>query len=173
MDNFAVTLAAGTTCKTPKLRIVLWVSFLFALAHFIMFCGGWFLGRTLGSFIHAIDHWIAFAILCVIGLHMLKEARSAQAHSSIENLNSFKTCLLLAAATSVDAWMIGMGLSFTAAPFWLTAQMMVGCVFVTSWAGFKLGAWMGQKLGAAAEITGGILLILIGVKLLLEGMGIW
>lgn len=173
MDNFAVTLAAGTSRQTFNLYTVFRVSVLFSLAHFLMFSGGWLLGNGIDTFIHTIDHWLAFIILCFIGGHMLKEARTSPTEHKPQNLRSLKTCLLLAAATSVDAWMVGMGMSFAKAPFWLTINVMVGCVFITSWAGFKLGAWLGHKLGSTAEIIGGVLLILIGTKLLLEGIGIW
>ncbi len=172
MDNFAVSLAAGTIKPTPKIFTILQMSMLFALAHFVMFSGGWLLGTGIGAWIRAIHPWIAFGILCFIGLHMLKEAKEQHKPISAQTLRSFKMCLLLAIATSIDAWMVGMGMFFAQAPFWLTVEVMVGCVFITSWAGFKIGTWMGHKLGTAAEIIGGLLLILIGVKLLLEGLGI-
>ena len=173
MDNFAVSLAAGTLRPAPKLPTILKMSALFTAAHFIMFGTGWLVGHEIGPWIHAFDHWLAFGILCFIGGRMLKEANEQHKPISEQTLRSLKLCLLLAAATSVDAWMVGMGMSFTKAPFWLTVGVMMGCVFLTSWAGFKMGAWMGKKLGTAAETVGGILLILIGVKLLLEGLGIW
>ena len=173
MDNFAVSLAAGTIRPVPKLPVIFRMSALFTLAHFVMFSGGWLLGNGIGPWIHTLDHWLAFAILCFIGVHMMKEAREHHKPISTETLRSLKMCLFLAAATSVDAWMVGMGISLARAPFWLPASVMAGCVFLTSYGGFKMGAWMGKKLGPVAEITGGVLLILIGVKLLLEGLGIW
>jgi len=173
MDNFAVSLAAGTIRPTPKLPVILRMSALFTLAHFVMFSGGWLLGSGIGPWMHALDHWVAFAILCFIGVHMLKEAREQHKPVTAQTLRSLKMCLFLAAATSIDAWMVGMGMSLAQAPFWLTTGVMAGCVFLTSYGGFKMGAWISQKLGTAAEITGGVLLILIGVKLLLEGLGIW
>lgn len=172
MDNFAVSLAAGTIRPAPKLATVLKMSGLFALAHFVMFSTGWLLGSGIGTWIRAIHPWIAFAILCFIGVRMLQEAKEQHKPISANTLRSVKMCLLLAAATSIDAWLVGMGLSFARAPFWLTVSVMAGCVFITSWAGFKMGAWMGQRLGSVAERIGGVLLILIGVKLLLEGLGI-
>ena len=172
MDNFAVCLAAGTLRPVPNLFTIFRMSILFALAHLIMFSGGWLLGQGIGIWIHAIDHWIAFVILCFIGIHMFKEAHSQHSSLNATALRSFKMCRLLAVATSIDAWMVGMGMSFTEDPFWLTVNIIVGCVFLTSWIGFKMGAWIGRKFGAGAEMLGGMLLILIGVKLLLEGLGI-
>ena len=169
MDNFAVTLAAGAAQRNAPKRLVLQISLLFATAHFLTFSGGWIIGTGLGRLIHAIDHWIAFVILAFIGVHMIKESREEHSQKQFSSLGTFKTQLLLAAATSVDAWMVGMGLSFTQAPFWLTVQVMIGCVFLTSWFGFSIGSWLGRKLGPIMETIGGITLILIGVKLLLEG----
>ncbi len=172
MDNFAVTLAAGASRRSFKKSLILQISFLFTLAHLIMFSGGWLLGRGIGFWIHAIDHWIAFIILTFIGIRMIQESRETKPDSKFQSLHTLKTRLLLAAATSVDAWMVGMGLSFAKAPFWWTVAIMMLCVFITSWVGFKLGAWLGRKIGPVMETCGGIILILIGVKLLLEGMGI-
>lgn len=173
MDNFAVSVAAGTLRPAPDLRTIFRLSILFTLAHFLMFSGGWLLGHQIDLFFGSIDHWFAFAILCFIGVRMLKEARTEHAQIQAQALRSFKMCLFLAAATSVDAWMVGMGMALSKTPFWLTVNVMMGCVFLTSWAGFRMGGWLGRKLGSAAEIVGGVLLILIGVKLLLEGLGFW
>ena len=174
MDNFAVTLAAGGARRGKERPPVLQVSLLFALAHFVMFSGGWLLGTGIGHWVHAFDHWVAFAILAFIGGRMVQEAFSHEEDvARFTSIHSFKTRLLLAVATSVDAWMVGMGLSFTHAPFWFTAQVMVLFVFITSYGGFWLGAWLGKKLGPVMEGIGGVLLMLIGVKLLLEGLGIW
>lgn len=173
MDNFAVTLAAGGAQRHAPKRLMLQISVLFALAHFITFSGGWLLGTGVGHLIHAVDHWIAFVILAFIGVHMIYEAREAYGEKQFDSLAAFKTQLLLAAATSIDAWMVGLGLSFTNAPFWLTVGVMAGCVFATSWIGFGIGGWLGRKLGPVMEQVGGVILILIGVKLLIEGLGIW
>ena len=88
-------------------------------------------------------------------------------------LHSFKTLLALSVATSLDALLVGIGLAFTEAPFWVTVLTLTACVFVTSWAGFYLGAFLGRKFGKVMEALGGLALILIGLKLLLEGLGIW
>ena len=173
MDNFAVSLAAGTIRPAPKLPVILRMSALFTLAHIVMFSGGWLLGRGLDTWMQAIDHWLAFGILCFIGIRMFKEVNEQHKPMNADTLRSPKMCLFLAAATSIDAWMVGMGMSLAQAPFGLTVGVMAGCVFFTSFAGFKMGAWIGKKLGPIAERLGGILLILIGVKLLLEGLGIW
>ena len=84
-----------------------------------------------------------------------------------------KSLVLLALATSVDAWLVGMGLAPTQIPWALMSATMVVFVFITSWVGFYFGAWLGKKFGQRMEIIGGLVLILLGVKLLLEGLQIW
>lgn len=173
MDNLAVTVASGCCFRgrIPRLY-VLKVSVVFAAAHFIMFAGGWFCGVEAGRYIGAVDHWIAFFILFFIGLKMIKESRQRKDSSEVCSLLPFKTLLALAAATSVDALLAGMGLAFAASAFWPTVWMLAACVLITSVTGFYLGTWLGRKFGKVMEAAGGAVLVLIGVKLLLEGLGI-
>ena len=175
MDNWAVTIASGCSHHDaiPK-SYIFKVSSLFAIAHFAMFSGGWLCGAGLGKYIGAVDHWIAFAILVFIGFRMIKESRSREeSGQDVCVLHTFKMLCALAVATSLDALLVGMGLAFTAAPFWATVLMLTACVFVTSWTGFYVGAYLGRKFGKVMEALGGAVLILIGLKLLLEGVGIW
>lgn len=174
MDNWAVTIASGCShCEAIAKAYIFKVSALFAAAHFVMFSGGWLCGAGVGKYIGAVDHWIAFAILLFIGARMVKESREEKAEEQACVLHSFKTLCALAVATSLDALLVGMGLAFTAAPFWATVLTLTVCVFATSWSGFYVGAYLGRKFGKVMEALGGVVLILIGVKLLLEGVGIW
>lgn len=174
MDNFAVTVASGCChrLRIPK-TYILKVSVLFALAHFAMFSAGWLFGAGAERYIGAVDHWIAFLILVFIGGRMIKESRGKQEKEDACELHSLRTLLALAVATSVDALLVGMGLAFTAAPFWPTVWTLSACVLATSAAGFWLGAFLGRKFGKIMEALGGVVLIVIGLKLLLEGLGIW
>ena len=172
MDNFAVTIATGC-CYRKKIptSYVVKVSCLFSFSHFVMFSLGWLLGTEAGKYLRTLDHWLAFGILLFIGCKMIKEAFSKEEEEKCV-LHSFKTLCVLAFATSVDALLVGMGLAFSAFSFWLTIGALVASVFVTSWTGFYLGAWLGRKFGKVVEAFGGVILIGIGVKLLLEGFGI-
>lgn len=174
MDNWAVTIASGCSHhKAIAKSYIFKVSALFSAAHFLMFSGGWLCGAGVGKYIGAVDHWIAFAILVFIGGRMVKESRQNRPEEDVCTLHSFKTLCVLAVATSLDALLVGMGLAFTAAPFWATVAMLTVCVFATSWSGFYVGAYLGRKFGKVMEALGGVVLVLIGVKLLLEGVGIW
>lgn len=173
MDNLAVTVSAGCAQRPAGCaRALVWVSVLFAAAHFVMFS----IGFEGGMLLHAgktIAPWLACFILVCIGGRMIKEAFELHEENCPTLLNSAKTQVLLAIATSIDALWAGAGLAFTAASFWQTVLVLVGCVFVTSLCGFELGRFLGSKFGRNMEVLGGSVLIFLGVKVLLEGVGIW
>ncbi len=104
---------------------------------------------------------------------MIKEAFEPQEENCPALFNSTKTQVLLAVATSIDALWAGAGLAFTDASFWQTVLILIGCVFVTSLFGFEMGHLLGRKFGRNMEVLGGSVLIFLGVKVLLEGAGIW
>ena len=173
MDNLAVTVSAGCARSgQSSMRLIMQVSLLFALAHFVMFSigfeGGVLLhaGRVLGA-------WVACIILGFIGARMIKEAFFTTLRDACPIFTSLKTRLALAMATSLDALFVGAGMSLAGASFWQTQILLVLCVFVTSWCGFYLGGYLGKKFGRNMEILGGCVLIALGVKVLLEGVGIW
>lgn len=172
MDNFAVTIASGC-CSGGKLRpgYILSVSFCFVLAHILMLSVGWLGGQGLGRWIHHIGYWVAFGVLVWIGGKMVKEALSKKAENVCRIL-PLKTIFVLAVATSLDALLVGMALSLTAAPFIETLCFMAGCVLVTSISGFYLGHLLGRRFGTIMEVSGGVALAAIGVRVLLSGLGI-
>ena len=112
-------------------------------------------------------------ILVFIGVRMIKEAFSPEEELSCPIFTSLKTQVALAVATSLDALFVGAGMSLAGAPFWQTQFFLVSCVFITSLCGFYLGGYLGKKFGRNMEIAGGIVLIILGAKVLLEGVGIW
>ena len=174
MDNLAVTVAAGCAARGRiPVREELTAGLAFALAHLLMFSGGWGLGTGVGHFVKQYAPWVACGILVCIGIHMVWSAWKESDHPHAVPRLHGKTLLWLALATSIDAWLVGMGLAFTNAPFTLTVLSMTVLVFITSWVGFYFGTWLGEKFGRRMEILGGITLVGLGAKLLLEGLGIW
>lgn len=171
MDNMAVTLSAGCARCDQTARRLLWqISALFALAHFVMFS----LGYEGGSLVHAgrkAGAWAAFLILLIIGAHMIKDSFADQRQDR-PLFTCLHTQISLAVATSLDALFVGAGIGLSAAPFWQTVLMVTGCVFLTSFGGFYMGRWLGNKFGPKMECIGGGVLIILGVKVLLEGLGI-
>ncbi len=174
MDNLAVTVAAGCAARGPvPWRDQLKASTSFALAHFVMLSVGWLLGLGVGKLLHSYAVWVSFGVLVWIGGRMMWHGYGA--HEPEETVRSWdiKSLVLLAAATSLDAWLVGMGLAPMGIPWGPMAVTMVVFVFITSWVGFYFGAWLGEKFGKRMEMAGGAVLILLGVKLLLEGLRIW
>ncbi len=173
MDNLAVTLSAGCSRSSHSCgRLIMQVSLLFALMHFVMFALGFeggvllHIGRTAGA-------WVACAILVLIGGRMIKEAFNLHEDPACPIFTSLKTQLALAVATSLDALFVGAGMSLAGAPFWQTQILLMLCVFITSLCGFYLGGYLGRKFGRNMEILGGCVLIFLGAKVLLEAVGIW
>ena len=174
MDNLAVTVAAGCAARGHvPWRDELKASSSFALAHFIMLSVGWLVGVGIGKLLHAYAVWVSFGILVWIGGHMVWHARPGAEPEETVRSWDIKSLILLAAATSMDAWLVGMGLAPTQTSWALMSVTMVVFVFLTSWIGFYFGAWLGRKFGQRMELVGGMVLVLLGVKLLLEGLGIW
>lgn len=174
MDNFAVTLASGCrrTKPLPAQRILL-VGGCFTLAHCIMLSFGWLGGWELGHFIDRWDHWIAFFLLVFVGIKMIKESLENEPAPDFAGSISFRFIVLLSLATSLDALGVGIALSLERASFWMTFLFMAACVFTTSYAGFLLGQLLGRRFGKIMEVTGGLVLIGLGTKILLSGLGIW
>lgn len=174
MDNFAVTLASGCAhrCILPTRRVLL-VAACFMLAHMIMFGTGWLGGWELGQWMNRWDHWVAFALLVFVGIKMIGESLQNKPAPDFSQVLSWRMLVFLSLATSLDALGVGVALSLENAPFWMTFIFMAVCVFLTSCAGFELGRRLGQRFGKVMEILGGLVLIGLGTKILLSGLGIW
>ena len=175
MDNLAVAISTGCAEQVQGHEQTIWkISLLFALAHFVMFS----LGFEGGALLHAgraAGAWMACVILVFIGTKMIQSAWRADAvqPASAKLLRCFKTQVVLAGATSLDALWAGAGMAFSAASFWQVAVALVICVLLTSLSGFFLGQFLGRKFGRKMETAGGVVLILFGVRVLLAGVGIW
>ena len=174
MDNFAVALASGCSRRgaLPLSRILL-VGGSFTLAHIVMLSIGWLGGWELGQRMDRWDHWVAFILLAFVGLKMIKESLENEPAVDFSKAVSWRIVVGLSVATSLDALGVGIALSLENAPFWTTLVLMAVCVFITSYAGFLLGQLLGQRFGKIMEIIGGLVLIGLGTKILLSGLGIW
>lgn len=171
MDNLAVSISAGCV-PGERSRWILWqISLLFAFSHFAMFA----LGFEGGIWVHvsqSVGPWVACGILVLIGSRMVQESFTPMCQVRPLVFSSLKMQLALAIATSLDALFVGAGLGIAHALFWQTAFALTGCVFLTSLLGFYLGNSLSKKLGRKMELIGGIVLVLLGVKILLEAKGI-
>lgn len=171
MDAFAVSVCKGLALKKITLKNACLVGLWFGGFQALMPAIGYLLGSQFEQSITAIDHWIAFVLLGLIGFSMIKEALSKDEECADDSLGA-KTMLLLAVATSIDALAVGITFAFLRVNI-LYAVTFIGCTtFVLSAIGVKIGNVFGIKYKSKAELAGGIILILIGTKILLEHLGI-
>lgn len=170
MDAFAVSICKGLSAKKLNPKHMLITGLYFGGFQALMPLIGYILGSSFEHLIVEIDHWIAFALLLIIGLSMIKESRSGA-----EELNdsfSFKAMLPLAVATSIDALAIGVTFAFLRVSI-LYAILFIGITtFFLSAAGVAIGRLFGAGFKSKAELIGGIVLILMGLKILFEHLGI-
>ncbi len=175
MDAFAVALCKGLALKKINLKNCLIVGAWFGIFQGAMPFTGYLLGSTFAEKITAIDHWIAFVLLVLIGGNMVKEALSKDEDCQDDSLG-FKTMIVLAVATSIDALAVGVSFAFTDFEpnyfVYIAFVVIAAITCVLSAIGVKIGNIFGTRYKSAAELTGGIVLILLGLKILLEGLGI-
>ena len=170
MDAFAVSVCKGLSVKELKGRHVLLAGLYFGGFQALMPVIGWLLGYRFEALITEIDHWIAFVLLALIGGNMIRESFSED-----EELNDdfgVKTMLLLAIATSIDALAVGITFAFLSVKILPAAAAIGITTFLLSCAGIRIGRAFGARWKAGAERAGGLILILIGLKILLEHLGI-
>ncbi|MDO4174621.1 MAG: manganese efflux pump MntP family protein [Eubacteriales bacterium] len=169
MDAFAVSVCKGLSVRQLTWKHACTVGVYFGGFQFLMPLVGFFLGVQFQRYIVSIDHWIAFVLLVLIGANMVRESRD-----DAEVLNdsfSFLTMLPLAVATSIDALAVGVTFAFLQVSI-LPAVLFIGCTtFCLSAVGIKIGHAFGSRYRARAELAGGIVLILMGCKILLEHLG--
>ncbi len=169
MDAFSVAIGKGLSIQKLKLKDALIVGAWFGLFQAVMPIIGYFLGSSLGDLISAIDHWIAFILLAFIGACMIKESFSKD-EDALDSSLSFKKMLPLAISTSIDALATGVTFAIMDANVWISALIIGITTFAFSAVGVKIGNLFGSKYKSKAEFVGGIILILIGLKILIEGL---
>lgn len=170
MDAFAVSVCKGLSLGRIEKKHMCIAGAWFGGFQALMPTIGYFLGSTFADLITRWDHWIAFILLVIIGGNMIKEAFGDE--EEVDASMNAKSMFLLAIATSIDALAVGVTFAFLKVNI-LIAVLFIGCItFVCSAAGVKIGSVFGTKYKSKAEIFGGIVLILIGLKILLEGVGI-
>ena len=173
MDAFAVSVCKGLSTQKLKWKHYLTIGLWFGGFQALMPTIGYFLGSTFEAYITSVDHWVAFVLLSLIGGNMLREGLSKETPEERNSSFSFKTMLVLAVATSIDALAVGITFAFLQVHI-LSAVCFIGCVtFVISAFGVWIGNLCGDKYKKAATIMGGAILILIGTKILLEHLGIF
>lgn len=175
MDAFAVSICKGLACREQNLRNNLLAGLYFGGFQGLMPAIGWLLGVRFSDAITSIDHWIAFVLLSFIGGSMIRESRSGAEEEELDASFGFRAMLPLAVATSIDALAVGVSFAFlgmTGREI-LGAAALIGAVtFVLSAVGVRVGSVFGSRFKSRAELCGGVILIFIGLKILLEHLGI-
>lgn len=172
MDAFAVSLSKGLASGKYKFKNSIICGIWFGGFQMLMPLIGCFLGERFASSIQTFDHWIAFVLLALIGSNMLKEAFSDEEEENTGSSYSIKTMFPLAVATAIDALAVGITFAFLGVNIWLAISIIGIITFITSGIGVKIGSVFGEKYAKSAEIAGGILLILMGLKILIEHLGL-
>ena len=175
MDAFAVSICKGLAMTKATLKEGLTCGLWFGGFQALMPLIGFFLGTLFAEAIEAVDHWVAFILLGIIGFNMLKEAFEKQDCCCCENADadlSPKTMFVMAVATSIDALAVGISLAMAGLPIWGIVILIGLCTCCFSTAGVKIGNVFGGRFEKKAQIAGGVILILLGLKILLEHLGV-
>ncbi len=168
LDAFSVAMVSGALIGHPRLRYAARMAFFFGLFQAFMPLIGWATGGLLTDFISGVDHWIAFALLLAIGIHMIFESFKPVSEKSSSRPPGIRLLLLLSVATSIDAPAVGISLAFLQIAIIRIAVIIGTVTFVLSFAGYYLGHKIGRLIGNRVKILGGLILIGIGVKVLIE-----
>lgn len=171
MDAFAVSVCKGLAMPKITVKKAAVVGIWFGGFQALMPALGYLLGSQFKDSITAIDHWIAFILLGIIGGNMIREACSDECENESDSLD-IKTMFLLAVATSIDALAVGITFAFLKVNIAAAVSFIGITTFIISAAGVKIGNIFGTKYKSKAELAGGIILILLGLKILLEHLGI-
>lgn len=174
MDAFAVSICKGLSVKRATWKECSKCGLWFGGFQALMPLAGFFLGSLFADAIVSFDHWVAFILLGLIGFNMLREAFSGEEECDCTQADfSVKTMFVMAVATSIDALAVGISLAMTGNTNIFLAIALIGVItFLMSFAGVKIGNIFGSRFEKRAQIAGGVILILLGAKILLEHLGV-
>lgn len=168
MDASAVSIAKGMSLPNEKNKnYALKLGLAFGVFQGLMPLIGYLAGSTFSGYIQSVDHWVAFILLALIGLNMIKESREEKENEEVSDL-SLKVILLLAIATSIDALAVGVSFAFLKVNIVLACSIIAVVTFILSFICVMVGKRLGSLFQKYAEIFGGIILMMIGAKILIE-----
>jgi manganese efflux pump family protein len=172
MDCFAVSVSFGAT-RRYVLKDLARMAFFFGLFQGLMTFAGWWVGDSLKQFIQAVDHWVAFSILSLIGLRMILESLKKEKEKRPVDFLKFRILISLAIATSIDALMTGVSFGFIRVNILESVLLISSVTFLVTMIGGKLGEKTTFIPAKRAEMIGGTVLIIIGIKILFEHLNIF
>jgi putative Mn2+ efflux pump MntP len=168
MDAFAVSIANGMTINIKRRQSALLTAVFFGGFQMLMPAIGWFVGLSLESMVAAFDHWIAFGLLSFIGAKMIYDAIKKDKDPKTQQTLKLHSLLILAVATSIDALMVGFSFAFLQTSILLPIAVIGLVTFLLSFFGFFFGCHIGKLFGNRIKIIGGLILIAIGLRILIE-----
>ena len=168
MDAFAVSIVLGLSVEKPKIREILAPGLFFGFFQALMPITGYFAGFYFASKVEEFAPWIAFVLLGIIGGNMIKESLSKKEEKLNENYFQFMKMLVLAIATSIDALAVGVTFAFFRINIFKAALIIGSITFVLSMAGVKIGNIFGTRFKSKAEFAGGVVLVILGIKIVAE-----
>jgi putative Mn2+ efflux pump MntP len=171
MDAFAVSLGKGLTVCNVSSRHAMIAGAWFGGFQALMPIIGYFLGYSFSGLVTNVDHWIAFVLLALIGANMIRDTLWGDAEQQDGDFAPRKM-FVMAVATSIDALAVGITMAFLSVNIWIAALVIGVITFVISAAGVMLGCRFGDYIGSKAGLLGGVILIGLGVKILLEHLGV-
>ena len=166
-DAFAISISAGSTGATTEPRAMLRLSFHFGLFQFLMPILGWLAGLSIERYIQSFDHWIAFGLLLWVAVHMIRSAQASNDRAIQKDPSRGMMLIILSVATSLDALAIGLSLALLQVSIWYPAVVIGIVTGVMSFIGILLGRQFSKKVGKRAAVAGGVLLVLIAIRILL------
>ena len=176
MDAFAVAICKGLSMRKMNYRHAAVIALFFGGFQALMPLIGWVLGKQFERYITSVDHWIAFILLAIIGMNMIREALGKDDEEEEKGCQGdrldLKELLMIVIATSIDALAVGVTFAFLQVSIVPAVSLIGITTFVLSLIGVSLGRVFGAKFKSKAEFLGGAILILIGVKILLEHLGV-
>lgn len=174
MDAFAVAICQGLCMRKFNWRYAFVIALFFGGFQALMPFLGWFLGSRFAGYIQSVDHWVAFVLLLVIGGNMVRESlgKEEETKCAVEQRIDLKRLTVLAVATSIDALAVGVTFAFLSVKIGPAVSIIGIITFILSLVGVAVGNFFGTRYKRRAELTGGVILILLGAKILLEHLGI-
>lgn len=167
-DSFAVSLSCGVVESGIRFRNAMRVAFILALFQGGFTVLGYFLGSTISGLIKAYDHWIAFGLLMILGIRMVIEGLKVHEKKKPADFSRLPVLLTMGVGTSIDALAVGISFAFLEVRIWISGFIIGTVTFLASMTAIRIGKSAGNRLGSRVEILGGIILALIGTKILIE-----